>query len=50
MRQLGAKLGLSGQSIHQWETGYTTPMARRLPEVAKALGCSIGDLYGEKST
>lgn len=40
-------LKVSDAAIYQWETGETSPAAKRLPEIAKAYGCKIDDLFKE---
>ena len=52
-RRLAA--GLSQMQVTQgaianWETGAAYPRASQLPALAKALQCSIDDLYEEGST
>ena len=42
---LGARVGCSGVAVGMWERGETLPAADKLPELARALGCSIDDLY-----
>lgn len=43
--ELAAAVGCTYQAVGAWERGDVTPTAERLPEVARALGCSIDDLY-----
>lgn len=38
---------VSDAAIYQWETGVTKPTAKRLPEIAKAYGCTIDELMKE---
>lgn len=48
-RQLADLLGVTAAAVHQWEsTGpdRTLPLARRLPDIAKVFGLSIGEFYG----
>lgn len=33
-------------AVSQWETGLATPNTSKLPNIAKALGCEIRELYG----
>lgn len=40
-------LNVSDAAIYQWETGVTMPAAKRLPEIAKAYGCTIDELLME---
>lgn len=42
---LAAALGCTRQAVVAWERGDVLPTADRLPQLAKALGCSIDDLY-----
>lgn len=42
--QLSSKLGLTRQTIIQWERGKTTPDVYRLKELAAALGVWVWDL------
>lgn len=43
-------VGVSQQSVAKWESGEAYPRASQLPELAKALSCSIDELYtGEEA-
>ena len=42
---LAAAMGCTRQAVVAWERGDVLPTADRLPQLAKALGCSIDDLY-----
>lgn len=44
--QLATKMGVKRPTITQWETGATTPHARKLEELAKALGLPRLELFG----
>lgn len=44
-RELGARCGVSHQTICYWETGSAIPSANALPSLAAALDCGIRDLY-----
>jgi transcriptional regulator with XRE-family HTH domain len=46
MVELARTLGISKQSIHQWETMRTIPSADSLIELADALVCSLDYLAG----
>lgn len=46
---LAGTLGVTRQTIYNWESGARLPAADVLPEIARALGCSIDDLYTEPS-
>jgi transcriptional regulator with XRE-family HTH domain len=41
------KLHVSDAAVYQWETGVTTPSAKRLPEIAKLYGCTVDELLRE---
>lgn len=43
--QLAEELGVDRSTIAKWETGEAMPRADKLPEIAKILGCEIGDLF-----
>lgn len=43
--QLATKLGLSQNSLSQWETEVVLPRARDLPRLAEVLGCTIDELF-----
>ena len=42
---LAATMNVSPQAVGKWERGEGYPNASQLPELAKALNCSIDDLY-----
>lgn len=42
---LAATLGVDQTSISQWERGVANPAVSRLPALAKALDCTIDDLF-----
>ncbi len=44
---LAARMGLSQQAIAKWETGEAMPRADKLPELARTLGRTIDELFGE---
>lgn len=48
-RELAKALGIWPSAISMWETGDRLPRSDKLPELAKILGCSIDDLYGDES-
>ncbi len=48
-KDLAERLGLDRSTITKWETGETSPRSDMLPEIAKILGCEIGELF-EKDT
>ena len=43
-------LGISQQAVGQWEAGITNPRAELIPQLAKALNCSIQDLFASPDT
>ena len=45
LEDLAAAVGCTLQAVSCWERGQTLPTADRLPQLARALGCSIDDLY-----
>ena len=45
LEDVAAAVGCTLQAVACWERGATLPTADRLPAIAKALGCSIDDLY-----
>ena len=46
-QEVAAALHVEQSSVSMWETGKTTPRADMLPRIAKLLGCTVGDLFGE---
>mgnify|MGYP002768173088 FL=1 len=42
---LAKTLGVGQPSLCAWETGKAQPTADKLPTLAKALGCTIDDLF-----
>lgn len=47
---LAAALGMSQQAVASWESGERSPRASDIPRLADALGCAIGELFGEEET
>ncbi len=45
--ELGELLGVSNQAVSKWESEMTMPDIMLLPEIAKVLGITLDDLYGE---
>lgn len=45
--QLAAATGIAQGGVSQWETEIVLPRTRDLPQLAKALGCTIDDLFVE---
>lgn len=49
-KNLADKLGIVQSAISAWESGEKMPRASQLPALAKALNCSIDELYnGEEA-
>lgn len=46
--QVMKALSVSDAAVYQWETGETTPNAKRLPEIAKLYGVTVDDLLSDK--
>lgn len=44
MEELAAIIGVTWQTVQQWENGKTAPSRKRLEKVAEALGVTIFDL------
>ncbi len=47
--QLAERLGIDETAISHWENGTSSPKGARLPDVAKALGVTIDELFREAS-
>lgn len=43
--ELSRVLSYSRATICNWESGFSMPTSTALPRIAKALGCSVNDLY-----
>jgi len=41
-------LSVSDAAVYQWETGETTPNAKRLPEIAKLYGVTVDELLSDQ--
>lgn len=48
--ELAARVGATFQAVGAWERGETLPSADKLPEIARALGCSIDELFTDTSS
>lgn len=48
-RTLAQRLQVQQSTVAMWETGKNHPRANMLPRLAKALGCTIDDLYKAKT-
>lgn len=46
--QLAEKLNITQGAVSQWEMGLSKPKSEILPELAKALNCTIDDLFEEE--
>ena len=42
---LSLRMGVTRQTVFNWESGARLPSADKLPEIAAALGCTIDDLF-----
>lgn len=43
--QLGEAIGVAQNVVSQWETEVALPRVRQLPDLARALKCSIDELF-----
>jgi transcriptional regulator with XRE-family HTH domain len=43
--QLAEKLNITQGAVSQWEMGLSNPKSEILPELAKALDCTIDELF-----
>ena len=43
--ELADKINVNQTAVSQWERGASLPGCEKLPEIAKALQCSINDLF-----
>lgn len=43
--QLGETIGVAQNVVSQWETEVALPRVRQLPDLARALNCSIDELF-----
>lgn len=43
--QLAVEMGVAQNCVSGWETEVALPRTRQLPDLAKALGCSIDELF-----
>ena len=46
--QLATAMGVAQNCVSGWETEVALPRTRQLPELARALGCTIDELYAQK--
>lgn len=49
-RELAERSGLSVTLIHYIESGERSPTAASIMKLAKALRCTVGELFGEKAS
>jgi transcriptional regulator with XRE-family HTH domain len=47
---LAKALNITQGAVSQWENSGTLPRSDKIPELARALKCSIDDLYNIEST
>lgn len=47
-QNLADELGVSQSLVSLWEKGDIKPRADMLPKLARVLGCSIDDLFGDQ--
>ena len=45
--QLAECMGVAQNCVSQWETETALPRTRQLPDLAKALNCSIDELFAQ---
>lgn len=43
--QLATVINVDRSAVAKWETGEAAPKSERLPDIAKALDCTIDDLF-----
>lgn len=46
--ELAERLGVTQTCVGKWETANINPRASLIPKIAKALNCTIYDLYKEE--
>jgi transcriptional regulator with XRE-family HTH domain len=44
-KELAGILNITQGAVSQWELGLSRPTSKILPELAKALGCTIDELF-----
>lgn len=42
---LSKRLGVERTTVTKWETGESNPRTDKLPDIAKALNCTLDDLF-----
>ena len=45
--ELEKSMSVGQSAVSQWERGAVMPRAELLPQLAKVLGCTIDELFGE---
>ena len=48
-KELAEKLNISDKTLSRWETDKQVPDALMIPEIAKVLDMTIGEIYGTKA-
>lgn len=43
--QVAEKVGVTQGTVAEWENGGCYPSVTKLPELARAFNCTVGDLY-----
>lgn len=49
-KELADILNITQGAVSQWELGLSRPTSKILPELAKALDCTIDELFKDEST
>lgn len=45
--ELAARMGVSQSTVSEWDTEFTLPKTRLLPQLAKIFGVSISELFAD---
>lgn len=48
-RQLGEEVGVEQNTVSQWESGTRKPPSDKLPALARALDCTIDELFADEA-
>lgn len=48
-RQLGEEIGVEQNTVSQWESGTRKPPSDKLPALARALDCTIDELFADEA-
>ncbi len=43
--ELAKEMSVSHTAVNKWESGTSLPRAKKLPRLAKLLGCSVSDFF-----